>query len=223
MCGVTSPQAPGPWWEGAAVPLPEASSPLQSRRVQGALTQRGCGQVFPGQEVGRGSGPSLPPGGSGGGGRWTVPGERQRSAGDPGPEPLTARLTGFSGQAAHRQARLPGGEQLRSQCVFSLDGLPRGASVFAKRNRGVQPKPAASGDRRPVTLDVGEPGGGGSRKPAAPERGWGPAGGVVDLTHLSPPDPTSHQGQEAPRSACAHSLLHPVPFPKMADGGTVFT
>lgn len=63
--------------------------------------------------------------------------------------------------------------------------------MFAKRNGGVQPKPAAGGDHRPVTLDVGDPRGGVSRKPAAPERGWGPAGGVVDLMDLSPrPPPT---------------------------------
>lgn len=44
MCGVASPQAPGPRWEGAAVPLPEAGAPLQSRRVQGALTRGGVGK-----------------------------------------------------------------------------------------------------------------------------------------------------------------------------------
>lgn len=70
--------------------------------------------MFPGQEEGRGSGPSLLPGGSGRG-QWTVPGEGRGSAGDPGLEPLTAQLRGFSGKAAHRQACLPGGEQLRSQ------------------------------------------------------------------------------------------------------------
>ena len=92
---------------GKGLPFAEQEGP-RSPHAEGV---RGS---FPGQEVGRGSGLSLLPRGPRRG-QWTVPGERWGSAGDPGLEPLTAQLRGFSGQAAHRQACLPGGEQLRSQ------------------------------------------------------------------------------------------------------------
>lgn len=85
---------------------------------------------------------------------------------------------------------------------------PGGVCVCSEK-RGVQPKRAASGDP-----GCGTARGGVSWKPAAAERGRGPAGGVVDLTDLSPPPTPAPTRAGSAQSACARSPLRPVPFPK---------